>query len=122
MGQQAGKQVLKTLVPISVSFITAMVAIIGVIISLYTQRETAASTRRLRGDENAYRVSTAHDVALQQALAMAADGTANNDRRISGIYQLGRFWINQQDRPVLAATLTALLSLPDAPRQQSFHC
>jgi hypothetical protein len=90
------------IVPASVSLITAIIAIAGIFLSITTLREQT----RARSED-------ASDKGLQQALAMATDPSGGSDRRISGIYQLKRFWREQEAVPVVAATLTAILALPD---------
>ena len=87
-----------TTLPTLVSVTTAIVAVAGITISLYTLY--------IQGTQQA---KDNHDKLLQQALSMATEGNAQNDRRISGIYQLGSFWDNPGDELVLAATLTALV-------------
>ncbi|MHB8267442.1 pentapeptide repeat-containing protein [Bradyrhizobium sp.] len=89
-------------VPTSVSVITAVIAIGGILLSISTLREQTRA-----------RTEDASDKALQQALSMATDPTGGSDRRISGVYQLRRFWSEKQAVPVVAATLTSILALPD---------
>jgi hypothetical protein len=92
--------------------ITAIVAILGVVLSLYTLREQG----RARTEE-------ANEKAFQQALTMATDPAAGSDRRISGIYQLRRFWSSDREAEIVAATIASLLLLPDTvPRAASVRC
>jgi hypothetical protein len=98
------------LVPMSVSMITAIVAIVGIALSV----DTLVQQGRDRLQQGRDRSTDAHDKSLQQALSMATDGTGGSDRRISGIYQLRGFWANAGDEQVVAATLAALLVLPDS--------
>jgi Pentapeptide repeats (8 copies) len=90
------------ILPASQSSITAFVAILGVVISIWSLYQQRTSQDKQN-----------HDRALQIALEMATDNKGQADRRISGIYQLQRFWINQEDEAVAAATLSALAVLPD---------
>jgi Pentapeptide repeats (8 copies) len=89
--------------PMFVSTVTAFVAILGIGISVWTlaQQRTSQET-------------DSHNKALQTALDMATDNKGQADRRISGINQLRRFWANQADEQVVAATLSAILILPDS--------
>jgi hypothetical protein len=105
-------RIFRTLVPLSFSFVTAIVAVLGVCISLYTQYQESENAKAARAYQLAHDEKASHDVSLQQALAMATDATATADRRIAGIYQLDDFWTNNGDQHVVAATLMALLSLP----------
>jgi hypothetical protein len=89
------------MVPMSVSMITAVVAVVGIGISVWTLIQQGKD----RSDE-------AHDKSLQQALSMATDNRAS-DRRVSGVYQLREFWRYERNEQVVAATLAALLVLPD---------
>jgi hypothetical protein len=83
-------------------WITAFVAFAGVGISLYTLDQQG----KLRSEE-------ANDKAFQQALSMATDSQAGSDRRISGIYQLRRFWKNDPEAEIVAATIASLLTISD---------
>jgi hypothetical protein len=94
-----------TIVPL----ITTFVAFLGVglsLLTLYQQKQD--------------KLQDAHDRAFQQALNMATDAKGGADRRISGIYQLGQFWLRKDEAQIVGATITSLLLLPenvqDAPR------
>jgi hypothetical protein len=95
------------ILPTLVSTVTAVVAVTGIAVSIYTLHTQGEQQRK-----------DAHDKLLQQALSMATDAGAASDRRISGIYQLGGFWGKPERDPadelIVAATLTALVVL-DAP-------
>jgi hypothetical protein len=88
------------IVPMSVSAITALAAIVGIAVSIDALIK--------QGTDRSHDV---HDRSLQQALAMATDNKAGSDRRISGICQLRPFWAIKSDEQVLAATLAALVIL-----------
>ena len=45
---------------------------------------------------------------------MATDPKGMDDRRVSGIYQLSRFWGNDEKVPIIAATISSLLVAPDS--------
>jgi hypothetical protein len=85
--------------------ITAIVAVGSILLSIYTLRNQISEQR-----------TEAHDKLLQQALSMATETDAKSaasDRKISGIYQLGKFWgkpdSNVDDELIVAASLTALV-------------
>jgi Pentapeptide repeats (8 copies) len=82
--------------------ITAFVAILGVVLSLFTLWQQGRD-----------RLQDANEKAFQMAMSMATDPQGLSDRRISGIYQLNRFWGEDDKVPVIAATITSLLLLPD---------
>jgi hypothetical protein len=110
-------------VPLSFSLVTAIVAIISVLTSIQTQRQAASDTVEARRYQSIHDQKTAHDVSLQEALSMATDPSGGADRRLAGIYQLDQFWQNESDQPVVAATLVALLSIPDSfPGSDMIRC
>jgi hypothetical protein len=92
--------------------ITAFVAILGVVLSLYTLHQQGQA-----------RTEESNEKAFQQALSMATDPKGSADRRISGIYQLRKFWDGKQQVDVIAATLAALVTVPDTvPDGPSIRC
>jgi hypothetical protein len=99
------------IVPSLVSVLTAVVAITGVALSVFSLYEQ----RRAKSDES-------HDRAFTLALDMATNDKGMVDRRISGIYQLRRFWSFREDEAVVGATLTSLLQLPDSPNAAAARC
>ena len=69
------------------------------------------------------RAKEARSRLLQQALSMATDPSGGPDRRISGIYQLREFWSgNSEEARIVAATLAALVTIPDSPGAASIRC
>lgn len=105
---------------IVVSIITAIAAITGIVISVWTQivAENIAA-------------QAAHSQSLQLALSMATDGTNGPDRRISGVYQLEQFWrrtstddISQitSDQNIVGSTLNALLLSEDRAGANDVRC
>jgi hypothetical protein len=81
---------------------TAIAAIAGIVISIYTLIQ-----------QGTQQTNDAKTKSLQQALSMATNSQGQSDRRISGIYQLASFWADPADELVVATTLAALVVLPD---------
>jgi hypothetical protein len=82
-------------IPRLVSVATAFGAFASILISVYTLHRQS--------------------VIQDEQRELQAEETDNNDRRISGIYQLGPFWNwrNPRRELVVANTLAALVALPD---------
>jgi Pentapeptide repeats (8 copies) len=102
-------RILSALLPSAVSLTTAIVAVIGIVVSIATFRQQVAHT-----------IADDQEKRFQQALSMATDPTGP-ERRISGIYQLGQFWTMEKATETIAPTLTAILTLPGKPGSDSGH-
>jgi hypothetical protein len=103
-------RIVGALFPSAISLTTAIVAVIGIVVSIATYRQQVAHT--IADDESK---------ALQQALSMATDPAGGPERHISGIYQLGQFWTLDQAFEIVAPTLTAILTLPGKPNPDAKH-
>src|ERR1700692_3214669 len=102
-------RILSALLPSAVSLTTAIVAVIGIVVSIATFKQQVAHT-----------IADDQEKRFQQALSMATDPTGP-ERRISGIYQLGQFWTMEKATETIAPTLTAILTLPGKPGSDSGH-
>jgi hypothetical protein len=91
------------ILPTLVSTLTAVVAVTGIAISIYMLHTHKAN--------NSARTPTTS--CCSKLFRWLPDAGAASDRRISGIYQLGRFWGEPERDPadelIVAATLTALV-------------
>ena len=111
--------------PMLVSGMTAIVAVGGVGLSVYTfsqqhsyQEQQDARQRDYQKQQDAqqrnYQEHQDATKALQTALDMATDGKGGVDRRLAGIMQLRRFWDDPANESVLTSTFAAILLLPDS--------
>ena len=90
-------RILSALLPSAVSLTTAIVAVIGIVVSIATFKQQVAHT-----------IADDQEKRFQQALSMATDPTGP-ERRISGIYQLGQFWTMEKATETIAPLLPALV-------------
>jgi len=103
-------RVFSAILPSAISLITAIVAIVSIVISIAAYRQQSAHTQL---DDQ--------DKMIQEALAMATDPAGGPERRISGIYQLSQFWTVDRAVSTVAPTLTAILALPLKPGPDAGH-
>lgn len=98
--------------PMVSSLATLLLTLVVAIVSLHTQSRQATIEER----QKEYEQTLKRKELLDEALKLATDGSAGQDRRIAGIRSLTQFWSQQEYEEIVASTLVAELGLDDKDR------